>query len=324
MNHRSPTLERAERILASRRSRRAAGRQPDLAPISSAIQRLAVLLAAGVPPGAAWGYLAGVGVPPRVAELERAGSAIPEAIIAATAKGSVGERQAWCALAAAWSVATEAGAPLAPTLREVAAALRGMAQAQREISVALAAPRATARLVIVLPLVGVLFGMLLGFDTIGVLVTSPPGWACVGVGAGLLAAASRWNRRLVRRAQPRDLAPGLAFDLVAIAVSGGAPVSRARASVALAVRRFGLDGVDDGGIDEVLDLSTRAGVPAAELLRSEAIECRRSSLAQIQARAQALTVRLMIPLGVCVLPAFMVLCVVPLLLTVLEQTTIAA
>jgi tight adherence protein B len=295
---------------------------PDLAAVASVIQRLAVLLSAGVPPGAAWGYLGDGDLEARVSAADRAGTSIPDAILEASGAAPPGERQAWLALAAAWAVATDAGAPLAPTLREVAGSLRELAQSAREIAVALAAPTATARLVIALPPVGVVFGLLLGFNTIGVLLTTPAGWLCVGLGAALLLAASRWNRRMVRRAQPTDLAPGLPFDLLATALSGGASITRATRAVSEATERFGLGNADTDAIGEVVDLSRRAGVPAGELLRSEAVERRRASLAAVQARAQALSVRLMIPLGLCVLPAFMLLCVIPMLLSVLAQTSI--
>jgi tight adherence protein B len=80
--------------------------------------------------------------------------------------------------------------------------------------------------------------------------------------------------------------------------------------------------VDAGGVEEVLELSARAGVPAAELLRAEAEERRRAARAAAQERAVTLSVRLMLPLGVCVLPAFMALGVLPLLITVVSSTVI--
>jgi tight adherence protein B len=298
---------------------------PNLAAIAAIVQRLAVLLNAGVTPSAAWDYLQVGSLAEQVAAASRAGRAIDEAIVVAAAQLAVpGERDAWRGLAAAWAVATDAGAPLASTLRDFAESLRGLAQAQREIAIALAAPRATARLVLVLPVVGVLFGLLLGFNTLGTLFTTAPGWVCLVVGSALMVVAWRWNRRLVARAQPRDVTPGLGFDLLAIAVSGGGSLPHARANVDRALARVDLgDLSDDPGIDAALDLSARAGVPAAELLRSEARERRRDALAFTQSAAQALSVRLMIPLGVCVLPAFMVLSVIPLLLAVLGQTSLS-
>jgi tight adherence protein B len=300
-------------------------REPDLAALAGIVQRLAVLLNAGVTPSAAWGYLREGALTEQVALESSGGAAIADAIVAASTRfAPPGERSAWRGLAAAWAVAADAGAPLASTLRDFAESLRGLSQAQREIAVALAAPRATARLVLVLPAIGVLFGVLLGFNTLGTLFTTAPGWVCLVIGSGLMVLAWRWNRRLVARAQPRDITPGLAFDLLAIAVSGGGSLPHARASVHRVLARFEFDDLaDDPGIEATLDLSARAGVPAADLLRSEARERRRDALASAQSAAQALSVRLMIPLGVCVLPAFMVLSVVPLLLAVLSQTALS-
>lgn len=281
-------------------------------------QRLAVLLAAGVAPASAWRFVA-----------ESSGSEVPAAavgqleIAGAIAAASTGlpelERQGWRGLAAAWLVATEAGAPLAATLRDYAHSLRSLADAQRDASVALASPRATARVVLALPFVGVLFGALMGFGTLSVLFATPVGWTCLVVGAALMLGARAWNHRLVRSAQPRDATAGLDCDLMAIAVSGGAALERARALVGAATGRFGF-GAPSGRIEGVLELSQRAGVPAAELLRAEAEEARREARAQAQRDAAALSVKLMLPLGLCVLPAFFVLGVLPLMIAVLSST----
>jgi tight adherence protein B len=261
-------------------------------------QRLAVLLAAGVSPTNAWNYLDGY------------------SHLAADLPGSL--RHIDPGLAAAWRVATTAGAPLAPTLQQFAAGLRALADAQREMEVALAGPVATARLVLALPLVGILFGMVLGFNTLGTLFTTVPGWLCLGVGVALLLAARRWNRRLVAAAQPTDLFAGLRFELLAIAVAGGGSLDRALSTVDAALAEFALEATGDASA--VLALSQRAGVPAAALLRAEADEARRDARTAAQKAAAVLGVRLMIPLGVCVLPAFMALGVAPLLIAVISST----
>ena len=304
-----------------RRQPGAARRQPGVAEVATVVQRLAVLLAAGVPPASAWGYVA-----------ETSASAIPATVnskivdatgIATAISESLGgvgavEASAWRGLAAAWSVATDAGAPLAPSLRLFAGSLRALAQAQRDIEVALAGPAATARMVMVLPAVGVLFGMALGFNTIGTLLTTPTGIGCLALGSILILGASRWNRRLIAAAQPHELTPGLECELMAISVTGGWALDRARTSVDAAMERFALSG--SGGVEAALELSRRAGVPAAELLRSEADEARRQARASAEMQAASLAVRLMLPLGLCILPAFMVLGVVPLLVTVISST----
>ncbi|AMB59387.1 type II secretion system F family protein [Microterricola viridarii] len=348
--------------------------EPPIEAVAAVTQRLAVLLAAGVAPHAAWRYLAEhparasagtpewwgarLRLPARLAsratsETERMtaltgavlrsaaqagarGGNIPEAIRGAVATqpdGAAGEgagrapggtrsEQAWLALAAAWFVAGEAGAPLAATLRELAGAFRAQAQLERELAVALAGPRSTARLVGAMPLVAVLFGALLGFDTVRTLVFTLPGLVCLALGAGLMFAGARWSGALVRRASRAGGDTGLAVELTAIAMAGGMSAERARALAVAAAERYlsAVTGPDIAVIDEVLALSRRAGVPAGELLRSEAGLVRVRARSAGQQRAARLAVTLMIPLGLCVLPAFLLLGVMPLLISVLSST----
>jgi tight adherence protein B len=346
--------------------RRRADADPPIEEVAQVTQRLAVLLSAGVSPVSAWGYLLppdSAGLPrgpgnapadPRddpladsrddppttrviraAAGAGRRGDSIADAVAdeARALGGQVGD--AWLGLAAAWEVATQAGAPLAGCLRELAGSFRELGQVHRDLTVALAGPAATARMVMALPVVGILFGSLMGFNTLQTLFLTVPGVICLVAGAALMLAGSRWNRRLVRAARARDPTPGLQLDLTAIGMAGGGSVDRARALVRSAVERFGLDRPDwpdpahqpgaDGSdsnaaITRVLDLSGRAGVPAAELLRSEADQLRRDVRSEGQRRAATLSVTLMIPLGVCVLPAFMLVGVAPLLLSVLSST----
>ena len=315
-----------------------ARKTPPLEPVASIVQRLAVLLSAGVAPGSAWGYLAEsqsgpIGQRLSAIAARSAGGPIAEAILSelpapedsrAHRSAPASDTTAWRGLAAAWLVATDAGASLAPSLRDFAESLRDLARTQRELGVALAGPAATAKMVMVLPLVGVLFGLALGFDTLGVLFTTVPGGICLVLGVALMLAARSWNRRLLRAAAPGDLTPGLHLELLAIAVSGGASIDRARQAVAEAREHCDLPDSDDGtAVDEVLDLSRRAGVPAAALLRSEAEQTRRAARSDAEEKAATLTVTLMLPLGLCVLPAFMLLGVAPLMIAVISSTALS-
>lgn len=291
-----------------------------LAEPAGVAQRLAVLLAAGVAPLSAWRHVAqftGSAVAGGVGRDDPA--AVPAELIEAAGREPPLVRQGWTGLAAAWAVATASGAPLAAVLRDLATAFRDLAQVQREVKVALVAPVATARLVLVLPLLGVLFGFALGFDTVGVLLGTPVGWGCLVVGGGLVLGAVAWNRRLVAAAQPADPLPGLACELMAVAMRGGGAATHARALVVEALARFELPGTL-GAADAVLELSRSAGAPAVELLRGEAEESRREARAAAQAKAATLSVKLMLPLGICVLPAFAVLGVVPLMVSLITST----
>ncbi|WP_185202413.1 type II secretion system F family protein [Glaciihabitans sp. INWT7] len=301
-------------------------RRVDLEPLAAVVQRLGVLLAAGVAPASGWAYVAeaahgsAAAGARAVADVAARGGSVTEAIVS-VASARRADRAAWRGLAAAWLVATEAGAPLAPTLSELSATLRSLAQNQRDVETALAGPVATARMVMVLPAVGILFGLALGFDSLHVLVATPPGLVCLALGILLMGLAQLWNRKLLRGARPTNLTPGLTLDLMAIAVSGGASLSRAQGAVAGAREACGIDPDDgDAAIAEVLELSRRAGVPAAALLRAEAVEARRSARSAGERAAATLGVTLMLPLGVCILPAFMLLGVAPLLIAVLSST----
>ncbi len=240
-------------------------------------------------------------------------------------------------LAAAWFVATEAGASLARCLVDISGALRDLGAVEREVSAALAGPRATTRLVLALPFVSLGSGMLLGLDTVQVLVATPAGWVCAGAGAVLVLLGRVWSRWLLRRGSRRDHAPGLALDLVAVAVAGGGSADAAVALVAEALRRY--SPVRQRGtaaraprraeadqeqrqIASVLSLAALAGAPPAQLLRAEAVRLRRDAIGAASERAASLGVQLMLPLGLCVLPAFLLLSVAPVLLGVLRSTSL--
>lgn len=283
---------------------------------AASVLRLAVLLEAGLPPLAAWTHLGSTDpVAARVAESARA-DRLPEAILEQT-RGIEAARD-WACVAAAWRVAAEAGAPLAATLGRLGEVLLAADDARRDVAVALAGPLATSRVVLALPALGLAGGLLLGVDTLGVLATTPAGWFCVVAGGTLLLVARSWMRRLVARARQTDPTPGLGCELVAVAVSGGAPATLALARVAAALDEAGLPG--DDGAATAIGFAQRAGVPVAALLRAEAREARRDAQAAVRLRIAALGTRLLLPLGLCVLPAFVALGVAPLLLAMIGST----
>ncbi len=274
---------------------------------ATSVQTLAVLLQAGAAPVIAWRHLAEADDPQARAVVDRLDRGVPllEAIEA--------EGGAWIDLAAAWEIATTVGAPLAEVLRMIAETLRDSEAAADDVRIALAEPAGTARLLLWMPFAGVLLGFALGFDTIGVIFGNVLGAACVTVGLLLVAAAHLWTTRLLRRARPAPGTPGMHAELVAVALSGGASIDRAHQLVSQASPSE----AGDERVRSVLELSRAAGVPAVELLRASAAQDRHAARVQGRLRAAKLSTRLLFPLGVCTLPAFLLLGVVPLLLSVL-------
>jgi tight adherence protein B len=283
---------------------------------AAAVLRLAVLLEAGLPALAAWRHLAESSpVAARVVEVDGA-DRLPDGILDATREGP--HPVDWACVAAAWRVAADSGAPLAATLERLGEVLVAAEDGRREVAIALAGPQATSRVVLALPAIGLFGGMLLGVDTLGVLATTPPGWFCLVAGGVLLLVARRWMRRLVARAQESDPTPGLGAELTAIAVSGGGSAAVALERVAAALAEAGLP--PDESAASAIDFAQRAGVPVAALLRAEARDARRSAQAESRLRIAALGTRLLLPLGLCVLPAFVALGVAPLLLAMIGST----
>lgn len=190
---------------------------------------------------------------------------------------------------------------------------------------------------------GLLTGIVLG---VAVLVVtgegpsrprSPRGWLPV------LRGLVRDRRPGVRRetAEPADVP--LVLDLVAAAVRAGLPPGRALEATLDALSAAGVPQDPDlrrvavqlswGSTAEVawspltsqtdrwddladaLLLSTRTGAPAASLLTSAASSARATRRWNAEAAATRLSALLVLPLGLCTLPAFLLLGVVPVVLT---------
>ncbi|MDP3951323.1 MAG: type II secretion system F family protein [Microbacterium sp.] len=275
------------------------------------VRTLAVLLQAGAVPLNAWRHLADSGDAHAGSVVARCdeGAALVDAIEA--------ERGAWADVAAAWDVATTVGAPLAEVLRSLAETMRDTAAAADDVRIALAEPAGTARLLLWMPLAGLLLGFALGFDTVTVLFSNPIGTACLVVGLLLVVGARVWTRHLLKRAQPEPGTPGMHAELMAVALSGGASIERSWQLVDDSPARDRISGVHTRG---VLELSRAAGVPAGELLRAAAAQERHDARIRGRLRAAKLSSQLLIPLGVCTLPAFLLLGVAPLMISVMSST----
>jgi pilus assembly protein TadC len=131
------------------------------------------------------------------------------------------------------------------------------------------------------------------------------------------------------------------LDLVAAVLQAGAPVTTALRVVSQAAGAQGdraacqqllrvaerhdlaLDGVEGcvaswlAALDEALLLARQSGVAVAPLLAAAAAQERREQAAQARVAAARLGVRVVLPTGLCLLPAFVLLTIVPLVLALL-------
>ncbi len=292
--------------------------RPDLDAIAGQVDRLAALAAAGASTAAAFRYLAAAetGDTARLAEAaaQAARDAVPLAPVFAEAE------PVWRRVGATVALAVDTGAPLAPVLRAAAVGARASVQLQRAVAESVAGPAASARLVLLLPPACLLLGWGFGFDVPGVLLGDPLGLVLLAVGLALLLAARAWSVRLVRAASAMSWTVGLRLELVATAVRAGLPVQRARRLADAAAEDCGLQVPAGPELEDVVRFAAEAGLPVVALLDAEADRLRRAALAEARLRATVLAARLLLPLGLLVLPAFLLLGAVPIGLAVLRSS----
>lgn len=250
-----------------------------------------------------------------------------------------------------------AGAPLATSLERAAEHAEERIDALLGRQSALAAPRATGRILSWLPLLGLGLGVLMGSDPVGVLTGSILGALTGMLGLGLAFAGRRWTAALVHRAEVESTRAGhtggeqalnaptvdtaLVLELLAAQLRAGLAPLAALGTLAEALNSRPLhtvcqrlqmgsswgsawSGSAAGTFGELRDALAPAytgGAPSTALLLSLADAHRLSERRAAERAAGKLSVALVVPLGLCSLPAFICLGIVPILISLLPTLT---
>lgn len=250
-----------------------------------------------------------------------------------------------------------AGAPLATSLERAAEHAEERIDALLGRQSALAAPRATGRILSWLPLLGLGLGVLMGSDPVGVLTGSILGALTGLFGLGLAFAGRRWTAALVHRAEVESTRAGhtggeqalnaptvdtaLVLELLAAQLRAGLAPLAALGTLAEALNSRPLytvcqrlqmgsswgsawSGSAAGTFGELRDALAPAytgGAPSTALLLSLADAHRLSERRASERAAGKLSVALVVPLGLCSLPAFICLGIVPILISLLPTLT---
>ena len=250
-----------------------------------------------------------------------------------------------------------AGAPLATSLERAAEHAEERIDALLGRQSALAAPRATGRILSWLPLLGLGLGVLMGSDPVGVLTGSILGALTGLFGLGLAFAGRRWTAALVHRAEVESTRAGhtggeqalnaptvdtaLVLELLAAQLRAGLAPLAALGTLAEALNSRPLytvcqrlqmgsswgsawSGSAAGTFGELRDALAPAytgGAPSTALLLSLADAHRLSERRASERAAGKLSVALVVPLGLCSLPAFICLGIVPILISLLPMLT---
>ena len=250
-----------------------------------------------------------------------------------------------------------AGAPLATSLERAAEHAEERIDALLGRQSALAAPRATGRILSWLPLLGLGLGVLMGSDPVGVLAGSILGALTGLFGLGLAFAGRRWTAALVHRAEVESTRAGhtggeqalnaptvdtaLVLELLAAQLRAGLAPLAALGTLSEALNSRALhtvcqrlqmgsgwgsawSGSAAGTFGELRDALAPAytgGAPSTALLLSLADAHRLSERRAAERAAGKLSVALVVPLGLCSLPAFICLGIVPILISLLPTLT---
>lgn len=250
-----------------------------------------------------------------------------------------------------------AGAPLATSLERAAEHAEERIDALLGRQSALAAPRATGRILSWLPLLGLGLGVLMGSDPVGVLTGSILGALTGMLGLGLAFAGRRWTAALVHRAEVESTRAGhtggeqalnaptvdtaLVLELLAAQLRAGLAPLAALGTLAEALNSRALhtvcqrlqmgsnwgsawSGSAAGTFGELRDALAPAytgGAPSTALLLSLADAHRLSERRAAERAAGKLSVALVVPLGLCSLPAFICLGIMPILISLLPTLT---
>lgn len=179
------------------RRRRSKDPRDDAALIGAALTSVAARLRAGQAPDRAWEAVAAT-LPARLAD--SIGQMVDHRLQSRTGRGGAGSPALAAALAAT-HLAHVLGAELAPVLESAAAGIEEAARARAERETALAGPRATARLLLALPALGLIVGALIGARPWELLTSTIWGGLLLLTAAGLVLLGRWWITRLIARAE---------------------------------------------------------------------------------------------------------------------------
>ena len=284
---------------------------------------LAAFLGAGLSPASAWREIPSTasGSSVCVAVVDKMNQGFP---LGQAVEESLREsEEAWRTLGAAWGVARESGAPLAPTLHALALSLTDRDHTMREVRATLAGPRATMRLVMGLPLLGLGAGLITGVNGFPVLFGTPLGLSALAGAGVLMGVAGWWISILQRDALVRPDPGEISLELFAIATAGGALPEAAWERVQTALVSFDLPGSESTEVRALSEISRRVGVPVSALARQHSGLMRQRWRTDALERINRLGVQVVIPLGVLVLPAFVLVAVIPLGLAIWSEASLA-
>lgn len=223
---------------------------------------------------------------------------------------------------ALWSVSLASGGSVAGAISNLGETVAADERHLRDVELAFAGPRATAKLVGWLPGFGLLVAQLFGLNPIGAIFTKPLAMFSVAIGLGLLVGGSYWAKSILAKAQPPLGDPGLIFDLVRCGVDAGLPLAASIHQSAASYETHLDEYPSPDSLAEIERLGVRnreAGASLKALLASAALLVRDTRRFENEKKIAKLSVKLMVPLGLLTLPGFVCLAIAPIGISLLSS-----
>lgn len=245
---------------------------------------------------------------------------------------------------AAQRLSDRTGAPLADLWDRIESHARVLSRVDRAAEAQSAGTRLTVGLLVGLPLAALGLGHAIGVNAFGALLSTSLGTACAALAVCLQLAGLAWSERLTRA--PRETVEAelaIAAELMSAALRAGLPVGSAVAAAGEALegplssrlvqigRELRAGVTPQQAWNRLADLraaqrlinaarrSAQSGSALSGALVRSSDDIRADAAHERQVRAQRAAVLLVLPLGLCFLPAFVFGGLVPVMVAVLGE-----
>lgn len=213
------------------------------------------------------------------------------------------------------ALAKISGSAIAQELEACAKSVLLRENVRSKIHLAQVSPKATAKLLLVLPILTLGLSQLSGVNVLGTLSSKPALAFSLGLGLGLLGLAKWISGILIAKASAKESFEGSLLLGLGLLVSSGMNYKKAmELATDIYSKVFG-EQPSAREVREIVNVGeylSQSGSSITELLRSKADEIQMEKLQKSQIAAEKLGIRLLLPLGLVVIPAFLLIAVLPL------------
>jgi tight adherence protein B len=195
------------------------------------------------------------------------------------------------------STAIYSGAPVQQVARRLVGFELDLERFRSELATANEVPIATRKLLLWLPGLSMVVGQLAGFGTIAA-IFQPLGVATFAIAAVLILIGVRWSGKLLEPLLQQPQHPAFELLRFSLLLSSGSPLSD----------------VFPKAVTKLVELSRLTGAPLSELVEIEIELTTQRALQESMAKAKRMSIELLVPMSLTVLPAFLILTIVPMLI----------